>query len=61
MASSVRDWRSNTSLRPRQPKPRYLRARVDLALGYRKSNESPVLGVLLSRLDELVARVSKKA
>src|SRR5580658_8448716 len=29
MASSVRDWRSNTSLRPRQPKPRYLRARVD--------------------------------
>jgi len=34
---------------------------VDLVLGYRKSNESPVLKLLLSRLDELVARVSKKA
>jgi len=34
---------------------------VDLVLGYRKSNESPILKVLLSRLDELVARVSKKA
>jgi LysR family hca operon transcriptional activator len=33
---------------------------VDLVLGYRKSNESPVLKLLLSRLDELVARVSKK-
>jgi LysR family transcriptional regulator, hca operon transcriptional activator len=34
---------------------------VDLVLGYKKSNESPVLKLLLSRLDELVARVSKKA
>jgi LysR family hca operon transcriptional activator len=34
---------------------------VDLVLGYRKSNESPILKVLLSRLDELVARVSTKA
>ena len=33
---------------------------VDLVLGYKKSNESPVLKLLLSRLDELVARVSKK-
>jgi LysR family transcriptional regulator, hca operon transcriptional activator len=33
---------------------------VDLVLGYRKSNESPILKLLLSRLDELVARVSKK-
>jgi LysR family hca operon transcriptional activator len=34
---------------------------VDLVLGYRKSNQSPILRILLSRLDELVARVSKKA
>src|SRR5579864_329999 len=34
---------------------------VDLVLGYRKSNDSPILRVLLSRLDELVARVSKNA
>src|SRR6266481_5246370 len=33
---------------------------VDLVLGYKKSNESPVLKLLLSRLDELVARASKK-
>jgi LysR family hca operon transcriptional activator len=33
---------------------------VDLVLGYRKSNESPILKLLLSRLDELVARVSKE-
>lgn len=33
---------------------------VELVLGYRKSNQSPVLKLLLSRLDELVARVSKK-
>ena len=32
---------------------------IDLVLGYRKSNQSPVLKLLLSRLDELVARVSK--
>jgi LysR family transcriptional regulator, hca operon transcriptional activator len=34
---------------------------IDLVLGYKKSNKSPILKVLLSRLDELVARVSKKA
>jgi LysR family hca operon transcriptional activator len=34
---------------------------VELVLGYKKSNESPILKLLLSRLDELVARVSKKA
>jgi LysR family transcriptional regulator, hca operon transcriptional activator len=34
---------------------------VDLVLGYRKSNQSPVLKVLLSRLDELIARVTTKA
>jgi LysR family transcriptional regulator, hca operon transcriptional activator len=34
---------------------------VDLVLGYKKSNESPILKLLLSRLDELVARVSKEA
>jgi LysR family transcriptional regulator, hca operon transcriptional activator len=33
---------------------------VDLVLGYRKSNQSPILKLLLSRLDELVARASKK-
>ncbi len=33
---------------------------IELVLGYKKSNESPVLKLLLSRLDELVARVSKK-
>jgi LysR family hca operon transcriptional activator len=34
---------------------------VDLVLGYKKSNHSPILKLLLSRLDELVARVSHKA
>jgi LysR family transcriptional regulator, hca operon transcriptional activator len=34
---------------------------VELVLGYKKSNDSPILKLLLSRLDELVARVSKKA
>ena len=34
---------------------------VELVLGYKKSNQSPSLKLLLSRLDELVARVSKKA
>jgi LysR family hca operon transcriptional activator len=33
---------------------------VELVLGYKKSNKSPILKLLLSRLDELVARVSKK-
>ncbi len=34
---------------------------VELVLGYKKSNKSPIIKLLLSRLDELVARVSKKA
>jgi LysR family transcriptional regulator, hca operon transcriptional activator len=34
---------------------------VELVLGYKKSNESPILKLLLSRLDELVARASKKS
>jgi LysR family hca operon transcriptional activator len=34
---------------------------VELVLSYKKSNQSPALKLLLSRLDELVARVSKKA
>ena len=33
---------------------------VDLVLGYRKSNQSPILKLLLSRVDELVARASTK-
>jgi hypothetical protein len=32
---------------------------VDLVLGYKKSGKSPILKLLLSRLKELVARVSK--
>jgi LysR family hca operon transcriptional activator len=34
---------------------------IELVLGYKKSNQSPVLKLLLSRLDDLVARVSKQA
>ena len=34
---------------------------IELVLGYKKSNESPILKLLLSRMDDLVARVSKKA
>lgn len=34
---------------------------VDLVFGYKKPNQSPVLKLLLSSLDELVARVSGKA
>jgi len=33
---------------------------IELVLGYKKSNQSPILKLLLSRLDELVARVSNK-
>ena len=33
---------------------------VELLLGYKKSNESPILRLLLSRLDELIAGVSKR-
>src|ERR1700685_1022569 len=31
---------------------------VELVLGYKKSNDSPILKLLLSRLDELIARAS---
>ncbi len=34
---------------------------VDLVFGYKKSNPTPILKLLLSKLDELVAHVSKKA
>lgn len=33
---------------------------VDLVLGYRRSNQSPILKLLLSKLNELIARVSTK-
>jgi LysR family hca operon transcriptional activator len=33
---------------------------IDLVVGYDKSNTSPILRLFLSRLDELIARVSKK-
>jgi LysR family hca operon transcriptional activator len=33
---------------------------VELVLGYKKSNHSPILKLLLSKLDELVARTSKE-
>lgn len=33
---------------------------IDLVLGYNKENHSPILKLLLSRLDELVASVSRK-
>jgi LysR family transcriptional regulator, hca operon transcriptional activator len=33
---------------------------VELVLGYRKSNQSPVLKLLLSKLDELIARAANK-
>jgi LysR family hca operon transcriptional activator len=34
---------------------------VELVLGYKKSNQSPILKLLLSKLDDLVARASNKA
>jgi len=34
---------------------------IDLVFGYNKSNKSPILKLLLSRLDELIARASSKA
>lgn len=34
---------------------------IDLVLGYPKANESPLLTLFLSRVDDLVARVSKRA
>jgi LysR family hca operon transcriptional activator len=34
---------------------------IDLVLGYKNSNKSPILQLLLSRLDQLISRVSNKA
>jgi LysR family transcriptional regulator, hca operon transcriptional activator len=34
---------------------------IELVFGFKKSNQSPILKLLLSRLDELVARAVKKA
>jgi LysR family hca operon transcriptional activator len=34
---------------------------IELVVGYNKENDSPILKLLLSRLDELVATVSRKA
>ena len=34
---------------------------IDLVAGYHRANASPVLKLFLSRLDELVERVAKKA
>ena len=34
---------------------------IDLAVGYKKTNNSPVLKLFLDRLDELIARVSTQA
>jgi LysR family hca operon transcriptional activator len=34
---------------------------IDLSVGYRQASASPILKLLLSRLDELVTRVSKRA
>ena len=33
---------------------------IDLVVGYSKTNTSPILKVFLSRIDDLIARVSKK-
>ena len=33
---------------------------IDLCFGFKKGNNSPILKLLLSRLDELIARVSSK-
>jgi LysR family hca operon transcriptional activator len=33
---------------------------IELVLGYKKSNKSPILKLLLSRLDELIARASNE-
>jgi len=34
---------------------------IDLVVGYSKMNTSPILKLFLSRMDDLIARVSKKA
>src|SRR5438309_1674393 len=47
---------SSVTSRPLQGDP----PTIDLVLGYKKSNESPILKLLLSRLDELIERASLK-
>ena len=47
---------SSVTSRPLQGDP----PTIDLVLGYKKSNESPILKRLLSRLDELIERASLK-
>ncbi|MGA2550280.1 MAG: LysR family transcriptional regulator [Burkholderiaceae bacterium] len=34
---------------------------IDLVVGYRRANNSPILALFLSRIDELIARVAKKS
>jgi LysR family hca operon transcriptional activator len=34
---------------------------IDLVLGYNKANTSPILKLLLSRIDDLTAQISSKA
>ena len=34
---------------------------IDLVVGYSKTNTSPILKLFLSRIDDLIARVSEKA
>jgi LysR family hca operon transcriptional activator len=34
---------------------------IDLVLGYSKANTSPVLKLFLSRIDDLISRISSKA
>ena len=47
---------SSVTSRPLQGDP----PTIDLVLGYKTSNESPILNLLLSRLDELIERASLK-
>jgi len=51
------------NLLPRSVISRPLRGEVptiDLVVGYSKTNTSPILKLFLSRIDDLIARVSKK-
>jgi LysR family hca operon transcriptional activator len=34
---------------------------IDLVIGYHKANTSPILKMFLSRIDDLIARISSKA
>jgi LysR family transcriptional regulator, hca operon transcriptional activator len=52
------------NLLPRSVTSRPLRGDVptiDLVVGYSKTNSSPILKLFLSRIDDLITRVSKKA